>query len=400
MKLKEPTKSALFALLRIGALFATLYVVVGCILFPLWWKDFIWGGGWHQGLYWRDGFSFLVEQFKTLSPLAGGLLFIIISVVGYAIYRYGQISERTAVQRANFFKKLPPSAPMLWFSAGLCLVALIAASIQKGTYSDAKVGNRFTEMLREMGEKDYWRSPSLFKPPSIGVYLYVDDNLVLRQHSALSTPLEISEVTEKTSAETNASASLSLPLSAGSATLGKNSGSERTVTKTSPTISPSMAAQLLISRFDADTNTFKLSDLFPDLGYRSGLLISQLKELGVELNSDQLATLRSVDQTSFKKNLGKVQIPGVVLCRGDALVHQTNETFQVKMKFASGPLEVAVFAPLESGNFTDQMRFLLKTRKPGSESTLQDIRIYGVVARRTDIDASHVTLEVIPYSIW
>lgn len=100
-------KAIAYASLRLflGAL--SLYVIVGCILFPLWWKTFLFGGDFFKVYYWKYAFSYLGEEFKTFSALAVLLTVGVLSVITYMIYWLGKYSDVNEAKSSFFSKSYP-----------------------------------------------------------------------------------------------------------------------------------------------------------------------------------------------------------------------------------------------------------------------------------------------------
>lgn len=397
MKIKELNKAVLAAVVKILLSVVFVYVTIGCILFPEWWKEFVFLGGLLKGHFWRDALNVLGAHFKSFSPLAISMLFAFCSLIGYAIYWFGRSANQSDSSKIAFIVRLAPRRSLLLILAVFCGLALGAATLQPGSYSTNKETERLNRMLDDRMDALERRERDPFVPPSSGVYLYVNEKLVLEQFEALRSGLEIKSVVESLASEKNASASISLPLHAGSVEASAKSAAEKTVTKTAPETSPAIALQGLSDRFRASTNVFKLTPL-SYFAQTTEYFLGQLQERGVELTQDQLAKLKEADKLAFDKIVQTIEPRQVFLCQGTILVRASGDSMTFEVTYDQAATKIHVTGTLQKRWMRDQMLFTAGEGKGDTKFTLASML---TLVQKVERDASNnLVLTLIPYAMW
>ena len=106
--MSKTIKAIAFAMLRLFLTILSLYVITGCALFPLWWKTFIFQGGFLKAYYWRYGFDYLGNEFKGHTPLAVIIMMAISMVIIYTVYWFGKYSQTNNVKSLIFLMPYHP----------------------------------------------------------------------------------------------------------------------------------------------------------------------------------------------------------------------------------------------------------------------------------------------------
>jgi len=395
MKIPSLYKAVAFAFARLLMALVLGYIAVGCILFPLWWKEFLFQGGILKAAFWREGFGYVGSAFKEFEPLAMVIVALLVVFSCYMLYWFGR--HQSDSNKVTFAKKLAPGV-MTLVSVGLVTaVAVGAAGLKKGKYSDMRPWDR---LMRNMEEelKEFERSGRFdeFRPPENGVFLYVNEKLVLEQYEGLRGSLETTSVTESAGVENGIGASASIPLGAGSIDLSQKSSKEQTVTKTAPSVSATLTLRSLVMRFSADTNTFKL-------GYRSSLGLGESKWLedalrreGVILTREQSETLIRSDKAKFQKRTQLLRERTVMLYHGDASLIKDSSDFSIQASY-QGICEISLNGVINDKFVRDHLRLLLDS---GTKTDVGPVYMLAIVQRIKRDNGGSVSLEVVPYAIW
>jgi hypothetical protein len=392
-----------YASLRLfwGAL--SLYVIVGCILFPLWWKTFFFGGGFFKVYYWKYAFSYLGEEFKTFSALAVLLTVGVLSVITYMIYWLGKYSDVNEAKKLVFFKKLPPP---WWIVTGLLITAglmIFSVSWQPG-YFDKSLGievaaNRTADrMLQAVGDltKAFTglKTESEFAPPNSGVYIYLDEKLLVRQFQALQQTLEIKSTSESVLGETNVSASVSLPVNSGGIGLSEKTAAEKSVVKSAPEISASFAATELIKRFDGLTNTLKWGVINAFGTGSSDIFVAVLEKRGLKFTGEQLEQLHIADKKNYENDLKAVTSRQIVFYDGVATIKKDGAKFWLEIN-RDGPVKMTARGILHKESMQDSMIIARETE--GQLGLIKMMLFLDTVERN---QAGDFTFRFTPYVIW
>ncbi len=397
MKIQGLKKAAIFAAIRLILTLLFGYIIVGCILFPQWWKEFALQGGFLKEVFWRDGFAYLGGEFASFSPLAATTVLTVLGLVMYSVYWLGKNANQSENRKTAFVERLAPSTFVVGVLAVILLIALVSAYRQPGSYSHQKARTRYDRLLDEMisklGKPESYRE---FDSPSSGVYLYVNDKLILQQYESLRGDLEIKSVTESTATEKAASTSISLPLEVGSVDLSGKNTTEKTITRNAPEISSTFALQNLIRQFNKNTNTTKIRAL-SSFGESSDWIVNILKAKSVELSKDQVDQLKKSDRLSFQEATKDIHPREVLLIKGLASVKKVGEAFGLQIVH-KGTASILVRGQLQKQFMRDHMLFSLDFEK--DEAEFFDATMLSIV-QQIERDASdNLILTVIPYAIW
>lgn len=398
-KLSNIQKAAVGAVLRFSVCAASAYVIVGCINYPQWWKGFVFGGGIFSSVYWKSGVTYLRSEFAHLTPLASLIVVSLITLGGATLFWLGKHSDYSEEKRTRFFRDLPPKRNTAVVAGLSCLVALLAASFQQGSYSAyAAFDEALNKMISRWSASDYLKAENYFSPPEAGVYLYLNENLVVRQFLALQDDLRVASTSESLNSHTNVSLSLKLPLDGASAELNSERGGEKTINREAPDVSPSFCAQQIISRLKQSTNVFQISPISGLGSETSQWLTRSLEKRGVQLTEAQIETLRDRDRADLLRQLNDIRRTRVVLYSGPASVIYTNSTYSFRITRKTELLQLNMEGFLD-GDFTKDS-FVLFLAKSNGKAAWDEIKMLLIVEQMTTTPPSDVSLKVIPYAIW
>lgn len=395
-------KAIAFAILRILLTVLSLYVIAGCALFPVWWKTFIFQGGFLKPYYWRFGFNYLGNEFKAHTPLAVMIMTAVSLIIIYAVFWFGKYSHTNDVKKLNFLKALPPP----WWIV-ICLlfvdcVAIATTSLQNGSYTTMLGGevvfNRGSDRLAQAMENITkfaagLKAESEFVPPNSGVYIYLDDRLIIRQFQALQETLPVKSTTESASGETNISGTISLPANIGSVGLAKKTANEKSVTKSVPEMSGAFAATQLIKQFDGQTNTLKWGILSSFGSGSSDWMVAALENRGLKFTDEQRDTLRKADRVSFEKDLTAIHPRQIILYDGEAAIKKEGDEIWIEIKH-DGPIRVSAKGILHRESMQDAMVIASET---GNLGAIKMMLFLDTAERNT---AGDFVFRFTPYAVW
>jgi hypothetical protein len=232
-----------------------------------------------------------------------------------------------------------------------------------------------------------------YEPPSDGIYLYLNEVLVVRQFQALMPPLGV------TASKEMSATGRDIKFESGASKIGSVSASasalqEAELTKEAPPISPPFAAQQLIGRIKKLDDTVKLGPATGLFSSDVGRLTNELSRLGVQLTQEQLQKLEQADRENYRKEVLKADRAKAIMYWGPISVAQTDKgivlTFDCK-----GPVTVMATGLLKSEGLGDHLSLAIQT----PDVRLGAVTLYGVIeTREQDGDTAKIVLT--PYAIW
>lgn len=376
---------------------SSIYITIGALVYPDWWRLFFWGGGWFDARVWRLGWVTLRLAFGAFWPFGFLVLVFVIAVGFWCFYQYGRQGQR--FWSGGLGSRILPKR--IWLGsvalcALVCLSLLPRTPMKYDSFWLAMENERFTkDLLSRMKAQSLGLPRSEFAPPEDGIYLYLNEDLIVRQFRALMPPFGVTAEKEKTSLNRD------VKLQAGGGKVGAisagtSSSKETEVTKESSPVSAPFAAQQLISRLSGSDDTVKIG---PTTGLLSDAvtgLTNKLKKLGVELTSEQLRTLENNDRENYKKEILKVDRMKVLMYSGSVYISRGPKGVLLKFE-AEGPVKLVGTGLLKQEGLGDHLGLALQGDNPSVN--LISVSMYGVVETRSE-SSNTVQVVITPYAAW
>jgi len=382
---------------KLVILSTAIYVIVGALIYPDWWRLFLWHGGIFDKRVWSLGWLVIKEPLGSFWPF--GFLIILLIVVGgfWAVFQFGKQGQN--FWRNRFDQRLLPKK--VWLNSAIACVVVCLALIPRhpqnfDSFWEAIEFERSTKkLISNFGKAFSEPRRGEFEPPTDGVYLYLNEDLLLRQFRALMLPLSVTTATEKSSSGKD------IKLEAGPAktlavTAGASRGKETELTKQAPVVSAPYAAQQLIDRLAKSEETIKIS---PGTGLffgKKARLSNELAELGVKLLPDQVDALTNGERESYRKEVLKAERSKVLLYWGAVAIEREDTNTFVSFK-TEGPIAVSGRGLLRNDGLGDHLSLAAHSTKENIR--LSAVWLYGVIETRKG-GPSSVQLIFTPYAIW
>jgi hypothetical protein len=389
-------KAIALAATRIGLATALIYADVGAIIFPQWWKEFLLTGGIFKLHVWRDGANYLSTQIGLFSPLGVFLVGCFVFIIGYTTFWFGRHLSESQKSKVAFLQGLPPSRTSVIVLGCISFVLLFVACLQPGSYAQNKyqelVNNILVEKLKQLG--NWGQSP--YSPPETGVYLYLDEKLIIKQFQALQSDMEPKERTESIGKEQDTSVSASLPINGVKLEAGTKLSTEQSMTLNTPDITPGFAAGRIIKRFIADTNTITWA-LFHPIVVSSDFVTTMVSNAGVQLSSDQKAQLKRHDRVQYESNIAKIVPHKIILYNGTIRLLKSSGRLVVEFS-DSGPVTVVAKGYVNKEFLADSMLFSFEGNQESRD--LAGVSVLAIVEDTHRDGDGNLQISITPECIW
>lgn len=377
------------------AFLGALYVTIGLLIYPDWWRLFLWGGGCLERRVWRLGWVTLKEEaFSSFWPFGGVVLMTIIFIGFRIMYKLGKQGDQfwkdgrglDILPRWAFFATL----------AGCFVAMLLLLPREPQNYDEFWLGREFLrgtfkaldEASRNFAGEERGVQAE-FEPPSSGVFLYLNDDLILRQYQALMAPLILKEKREKSSKERGIRAE------AGAVSASGSSAKETETIKEAPPVSAPFAAQRLITQFGKSVDAVKINAFTAATSRKATSLTNDLMTFGVELTVDQLRQLDEGERKHYMKQMLKVDRARIIFFRGSVVISRGKAETSFTIR-AFGPMEFFGTGVLKPSAFGDHLSLGVQSTKP--EITM-GTSLYGVIETSTTT-SNLVEATITPYAMW
>ena len=372
----------------------SIYITIGSLVYPDWWRLFLWGGGVFETRLWNLGWQTVKLSFGQFWPF-GFLAIAILLACGFClVYQFGR-------QGPNAWKSAIFTLPRWSWLIAVIVCVTVCLSLWPRTPQTYDLFWQSLEMERWSREvaarlkgaiSQPQRGP--YEPPENGIYLYLNEGLVTRQFKALMPPLGL------TSAKEMSASAKDIAFQAGESKIGslsaKTSTSRETeLTKEAPPVSAPYAAQQLIGRLAKSDDTVVIG-LLTGVSANTLSLTNQLKTFGVELTVDQLKQLEKADREHYNKEVLKADRAKVLFYSGAVDLARTQEGLVISFE-SQGPTRLVARGLLKREGLGDHLSLAIQSSAQPVHLVL--VSLYGVIETREE-SADALQLVITPYAIW
>jgi hypothetical protein len=388
-------KAACLAGIRIAAATVLIYAGLGCVMFPLWWKEFIFGGGCLKSVFWRFGFNYLANEIRQLTPLAVMFLASSLLAAGILLFRLGRYSAQAKQTKLSFIRNLAPNNKALILIASFCVVLSLSTLIQAGWFSDAKTNELGSSRLQASLKNYEDLMGYTWGPPRTGLYEYLNDGLITKQYQALQGEMEPKQRTETLGKEK--SGSLSISLGAADISASDKNTKGLSTTFAAPDVSAPLLATRLITKFATDTNVLRWMSLLSPFNQSSDFILRMLDGTGIKLSADQLEKLAAHDRAQLDSEVAKLQPPKVLIFHGPFMVRRTNDTFMLEATL-EGRNRAVMSGRLRKEYLAESLLFSVEAKTP--DQTLVGLEVLAIMESITKETNGDYHISITPECIW
>src|SRR5919106_2080559 len=215
-----------------------VYLILGALWYPEWWKRFVFYGGLFDRKLLKFSFHYLWQLLVNFHPLGVTLAVLVSLAVVMAIYLTGKHGVIGAIANIR-----SPSRSVIVVVSIVFGVVLVALMQVEGDYRTPAEWDEYVTTLRlKLNDPIPWAIGKC--GPASGFYLYLDGERVSRAYSALQSDMVVSSQTEKRALESATGGALKVPPAEASSSL--KLATEETTVKIPPSISAERQADWLI----------------------------------------------------------------------------------------------------------------------------------------------------------
>ncbi|HEV7925055.1 MAG TPA: hypothetical protein VGR14_06860 [Verrucomicrobiae bacterium] len=369
---------------------ASCYIVLGSVMYPDWWRAFFWEGGVVDSAHLELGWQTVKEYFGQFWPFGGlGVLACVVIIVR-AILLYGKHgidSWRTWIPCPKPSHKLVAYLLLLAVavSGGLYFRHPVEMSAFWSAKDQQRLWAHVQDQLKILAEG---KLPDQFAPPESGVYLYLNDDCILRQYEALSPPLTVREIKDKTSH------SKDLEIDAKVATGRMGVAGETEVISAAPQVSAPYAAGQLINAMHKSENVVRLNTAGLS---QSNYIVTIASQNGVTLTEDQRQKLSEADHQRYEKDILKGDKPSLFFYEGPVKIVRGTNTTELVFDIA-GVMPLHCKGLLKSEFLHQHLALAVAYAHP--ESEIASIKVYGFIEERRHAQPDRLEVDITPYAIW
>jgi hypothetical protein len=367
-------------------LLSCLYLAVGIVLYPIWWKRFLFQGGWHEAQYLKFAVWYLGELVSIMHPvglLLVAMVFFLLASVFHLVSRHGL---RNALGQLTF----PPKA-LVWLGVIALFFSLIGLRGVQETYRTPEEAVKIYTKLREELETPFHEfGRSGYGYPSSGFFFYLDSERVAKAYGLLQQQMRVASETTKQSSEGT------LGLGAGIGGFKVDSAGklveEKVLTKTPVAETPERQAQELIA-----TLSRKLEPIFEEQSNSASkiyVLRTVLKQHGVDLTKEQENSIREAEIIKYKLALSE-KPRSVVRYRGTIRIKSAKAGFEFECSQKVN-LEAKWFGELD-GRFLDPT--IRKLLSGTTNEFSSEVWLLGI-AFKSESKGNVLEIHTVPIAIW
>jgi hypothetical protein len=373
-----------------------VYVSIGALFYPDWWRLVIWGGGLLDSRLWDLGWLTITRAAREFWPY--GFLAIAAAAIlcGVILYKWGRHGRDFW---CGAFRAMFPSTRVCAIAVLICAATCFALLPRKPQGYDS-LWNALEFERQAQNLIAIWTSASAkentseYDPPRDGVYLYLNDKLVVRQFEALMPSLRVTGSKERSSI--GGDVSVRTGAKAGGLEVRSSSSRETEILKEAPRISAPYAAQQLIPRLKESDDTVKVGAVTSQSSAQAVRLIDQLKRGGVHLTDEQIAKLEAADRERYLREVLKADRVKVLMYWGPIELRKAGEDVVVGFT-ENGPIRVSGQGRLNADGLGDHLNLGLRINAPIVR--LGAAALYGLIETRS-LASNSVDLVFTPYAIW
>lgn len=310
----------------------SLFVVAGSVLYPDWWRAFFWDAGFLDQAHIKLGIRSIKDEFSQFWPMGGTLVVVCAFIILKVVYSYGKYGK----DWTKHWKFLDgPSRKLFSYSVLLFLLTVggvyFRHPTKKSDFWNAQELSRLSERLQDSFR---WLTDRLPRdpcaPPESGVFLYLNDKVIMRQYDALSPPLAVRST--KDTFATNTAASIGAKAGVADLSVSSDKSHAKEVVSESRPVSAPFAASQLINNSIKSTNTIRLNPTV--FSAHTQFVVALLSSYDVTLTKEQNQKLEESERKRYERELLKTEHDKVFLYDGPVKIVRTEKDVTVEFDVA------------------------------------------------------------------